>query len=187
MFETLEGDRIRLRKARNGDWKSMLENVWGDEAVYRWMLYAPTHTPEEAVLRFRRSMEYQKDHFAYFIALKETDEAIGLCAIKEAEPGRFEEQGICIGQRHQGKGYGKEILALLLGLAFHELGADLFYYDYFEENVKSRKLAEHFGFLPEETYEMTRPWDGAVKRIVSCILTREKWEGQQEEKEDGKM
>ena len=42
----LEGERIRLRKARESDWSSMLRNVWGDEAVYRWMLYQPTLTEE---------------------------------------------------------------------------------------------------------------------------------------------
>ena len=37
-----------LRKAAEKDWKSMLENVWGDPAVYQWMLFTPTHTEEEA-------------------------------------------------------------------------------------------------------------------------------------------
>ena len=37
-IRTLEGERIRLRKAEEKDWASMLKNVWGDEAVYRWML-----------------------------------------------------------------------------------------------------------------------------------------------------
>ena len=53
------------------------------------------------------------------LARKETDEAIGLCAIRENEPGHFEESGICIGTAFQGKGYGKEIVALLLELVLH--------------------------------------------------------------------
>ena len=77
MFEKLESKNICLRKAKENDWRSMLENVWGDEAVYQWMLYQPTLTEEDAVDRCRRSMQYQKDHFAWFVTLKDTDEAIG--------------------------------------------------------------------------------------------------------------
>ena len=108
MYEVLEGKIIRLRKAREDDYQSMLKHVWSDEAVYRWMLYQPTLTEEDARERCRRSMEYQKDHYAYFVTLKETDEAIGLCAIRENTPGHYDESGICIGTAFQGKGYGKE-------------------------------------------------------------------------------
>ena len=48
MYEVLEGKIIRLRKAREDDYQSMLKHVWSDEAVYRWMLYQPTLTEEDA-------------------------------------------------------------------------------------------------------------------------------------------
>ena len=173
MYETLEGSAIRLRKAKDGDFESMLRHVWSDPDVYRWMLYQPTLTREDAIARCQRSIQYQKDHFAYFVALKETDEAIGLCAIREWEPGRFEESGICIGTAYQGRGFGKELLGLLLDLAFQKLDAKDFRYGYFRENVRSGRLVEHFGFRFDRTYEMVRPWDGRLKTINSCILSRE--------------
>lgn len=176
MVEMLEGEHIRLRKARDEDWPSMLKNVWSDEAVYRWMLYQPTFTEEDAKERCRRSIQFQKDHYAYFVALKDTDEAIGLCALKETAPGHFEESGICIGTKYQGRGYGKEIVSLLLDLAFHQLGAADLRYGYFRDNVRSGKLAEYFGFVRDRSYEMVRPWDGAKKQIESCLLTREQYE-----------
>ena len=175
MFETLEGKNIRLWKAKEADWQSMLKHVWGDETVYRWMLFQPTLTEEDAQERCRRSMEFQKDHYAYFVALKETDEAVGLCAIRENEPGHFEESGICIGTQFQGKGYGKEIVALLLELAFMQLGAEDIRYGYFHDNEKSKKVAEFFGFRYDYTYELIRPWDGSVKTIDSSILTRKEY------------
>lgn len=175
MFEILEGKKIRLRKARESDSLSMLKNVWGDEDVYRWMLYAPTFTAEEALERCRRSMAYQKDHYAYFIALKDPDTAVGLCAIRENEPGHFEESGICIGREHQGKGLGRETLALLLDLAFIKLDAADFRYGYFSDNERSRRLAESFGFQYTGSHVLTHPWDGREIKIDSCILTRENY------------
>ena len=177
MYETLEGKHIILRKAKETDWQSMLANVWGDESVYRWMLFPPTLTEAEAVDRCQRSIRYQKENYAWFVALKDTDEAIGLCAVREYEPGRWEEAGICVGTRFQGKGYGKEIVSLLLNLAFRELGAKDVQYGYFHDNVKSKKVAESFGFRYNRSYDLTRPWDGKVMRIDSCLLTRVEYLG----------
>ena len=153
----------------------MLENVWSDESVYRWMLYTPTFTEEDAVARCERSMRFQQDHLAWFIALRDTDEAIGLCALREDGQGHFEESGICIGTRYQGKGYGREVVRLLLELAFGKMNAADLRYGYFRENERSKKLAESFGFRYDRTYEMVRPWDGETKVIDSCILTRERY------------
>jgi RimJ/RimL family protein N-acetyltransferase len=175
MYDILEGEHIILRKAKEQDYRSMLKHVWSDPEVYRWMLYQPTLTEEDAIDRCHRSMEFQKDHYAYFVADKVTDEAIGLCAMKETEPGHYEESGICIGTAFQGRGYGKEVVALLLELAFKKLGAVDFRYGYYQDNVRSRKVAEYFGFEYDQTYELTRPWDGAEKVIDSCLLTREKF------------
>ena len=175
LYRRIEGEHIVLRKAREDDYKSMLENVWGDEAVYGWMLFQPTFTDEEAIERCKRSMEFQKDHFAYFVALKDTDEAIGLCAMKELEPGHFDESGIGIGTKYQGRGYGKEIVSLLLELAFMDLGAADFRYGYYQDNARSRKVAQSFGFRYDRTEEMTRPWDGARKIIDSCLLSRQEY------------
>ncbi|MCR4577439.1 MAG: GNAT family N-acetyltransferase [Clostridiales bacterium] len=172
MFETLEGERIVLRKARAEDWESMLKNVWGDEEVYKWMLFTPTHTEEDARVRCERSIRFQSEHTAWFVALKDTDEAVGLCAINEYEKGHFEECGICVGTRFQGRGIGREIVKLLLELGFERLGAEDFMYGYFRENLRSKALAEKFGFHYDSTIEMVRPWDGANKVIDRCILTR---------------
>ena len=171
----LIGDHIVLRKAKEEDYRSMQKHVWGDEEVYRWMLFQPALTETEAIERCHRSIQYQKDHLAWFVALKDTDEAVGLCAIKETEPGHYEEAGICIGTAFQGKGYGKEIVSLLLNLAFLKLGAKDVRYGYFQDNVKSKKVAEHFGFVYDRSEEMIRPWDGSLKKIDSCILTRERY------------
>lgn len=75
----------------------------------------------------------------------------------------------------QGKGYGKEVVGLLLDLAFNKLGALDFRYGYYQDNIRSKKVAEYFGFEYEYTYEMTRPWDGSLKVIDSCLLKRDKY------------
>ncbi|MCQ2087812.1 MAG: GNAT family N-acetyltransferase [Bacilli bacterium] len=176
MKDILIGENIILRKAKESDYKSMLENVWSDEEIYKWMLFKPTLTESDAIARTKRSIEFQKDHYAYFIALKATDEAIGLCAINEYEPSKFEECGICIGTKYQGQGYGKEVVTLLLGLVYNELNGKFFKYGYFIENKKSQKLAAYFGFEFLNREEIIRPWDGTKKIVEQCILSKEKYQ-----------
>ena len=176
MIDTLIGEHIILRKAKEDDYLSMLNNVWGDEEVYKWMLYTPTLTIEEAIERNKRSIEYQKNNYAYYIALKDSDIPIGLCAIKEYEDKRFKESGICIGTKYQGKEYGKEVVYLLLQLAFDKLGAESFEYGYFVDNIKSKSLAAYFGFKYDHTEEIIRPWDKQKKIVDLCLLSREDYE-----------
>ena len=134
----------------------MLEEVWGDIEVYKWMLFKPTLTINDAIDRNKRSMEYQRDHFAYYVALKKNNRAIGLCAIKEYKEGFYEESGICIGKKYQGNGYGKEVVKLLLDLAFNKLNAKSFRYGYFKDNIKSKRLALYFNFKYQETEEIIK-------------------------------
>lgn len=176
MKDILIGENIILRKAKESDYKSMLENVWSDEEIYKWMLFKPTLTESDAIARTKRSIEFQKDHYAYFIALKATDEAIGLCAINEYEPSKFEECGICIGTKYQGQGYGKEVLNALLSMVFENLGGELFKYSYFQDNIKSKNLAAYFNFEYSDTSEIIRPWDHAKRTIDNCYLTKLKWQ-----------
>ena len=176
MYDILIGKNIILRKAKENDYKSMLKNVWGNEEVYKYMLYTPTLTIEEAIIRNEKSMEFQKNNFAYYIALKDSDIAIGLCAIREYDSGSYEERGICLGTDYQGKGYGKEVIELLLDLAFNMLNAKDFLYGYFNDNYRSKHLAELFGFKYLKTIEIERPWDKANKIVDLALLTREEYE-----------
>ena len=174
-YELLTGKDIILRKAEENDYKSMLYHIWSDKDVYDRMLFQPNFTEEEALARCRRSILYQKDNFAWFVALKSTNEAIGLCAIRENGAGHFEESGICVGKEFWGRGFGTEIVSLLLDLSFNNLCAEDFRYGFFSDNLRSEKLAKKFGFTYDRTEKMIRPWDGAEKTVVSCLLTKEKY------------
>ena len=175
LYEQLEGNNIVLRKAMNKDYQSMLYNVWGDESVWEYMLFKPVYTLEDAKERCKWSYNYQQENYAYFVALKDNDEAIGLCGIKEYEQGHFEEIGICIGKEYHNRGLGKEIVSLLLELAFDKLDAIDFKYGCFQDNIISRKLVEHFGFHYEYTYSIERPWDKSKKTIDSFLLTQKEY------------
>ena len=175
MINRIEGEHIVLRKARFSDYESMLKNIWSDEDIYKWMLFKPTFTKDEAIDRINRTINFQRDHYAYFVALKDTDEPIGFCGIKEYDTNKYEECGICISKRYQGNGYGKEVVSLLLVLAFNKLNGDTFRYGYFIDNIKSKSVSDYFGFKYDHREELIREWDNKKFIVELCSLKKEEY------------
>ena len=173
MYDLLIGKNIILRKAKESDYKYMLENIWSDPDIYSNMLFKPTLNENDAIERNKRSILFQKDNYSYYVALKDTDIPIGFAGVYEYEPNRYGESGICIAKKYQGLGYGSEVLELLLDLAFNKLDAKYFKYEYFIDNIKSKNLALKFNFKYNETEEIIRPWDNEKKLVDSCLLSKE--------------
>lgn len=172
-FDTLIGKNIILRKAKEKDYLSMFENVWNNEDVYKWMLFTPTTTLEASKVRVHLSIIFQKDHYCYFVSEKETDEAIGFCGVEEIKDGIFRECGICIGTKYQGRGYGKEVLGLLLDLSFNKLEGNTFIYGSFTDNTRSMAMAKKYGFSYLNKETALRNWDKCEKEINNYILTKQ--------------
>lgn len=159
MFDYLEGKNIILRKANQNDLENIFNNVWSDENIAKYMFWKPTKTYEDAVDRLNRTIEFQKIYHAYFVVLKDTDEAIGFSGVYEVEKGVYAESGLCIATKYQGMGYGKELLSLLLNLAFNKLNADKFIYECMNDNIKSKRLCLSFGFKYTHSKLEVRKYD----------------------------
>jgi RimJ/RimL family protein N-acetyltransferase len=78
-----------------------------------------------------------------------------------------------LGRECHGRGYGTEMRAAVLALAFDGLGADLAKSGFFEGNAPSARVSEKLGYLPDgdeiSTVEGRRTVEHRVK------VTRETW------------
>ena len=172
-MEGFTGERIVLRKAKPGDLEAIHENVFSDKELLATMFVKPSESLEETRERLPRTIEFQRDKLCYFIALKDTDEAIGLCGIMEESEGVWSESGLCIARKYQGRGYAAEMWKILLDYGFSECGAETFAYYCMDTNVKSKNLALKFGFRYDSTDTETRSYDGAVFNIERYLLKKE--------------
>lgn len=145
-YQTLEGENIILRKAKEDDLDSIWKNVWVDKSIADNMLWEITTTLEDAKLRLKRTINYQKINYAYFVCLKNTNEPIGFAGIKEIDDNIYEDADICIATKYQRKGYGKEVVKLLQKLIFEELKGERFIYGAFSSNENSKKVCKSQGF-----------------------------------------
>jgi len=171
----LTGERIKLRKARMSDLDAVSSRVYCDAELLKTMFMPISENREEAEKRLERTIGFQKDKPLFFVALRETDEVIGLGGIFQEAPGIYSESGLAIARAFQHRGYGKELLGLLLDLAFTRYHAECFAYYCMEENLHSKNLARHFGFRYDSTKEELREYDQKTFRVQRYLLTREEY------------
>lgn len=171
-MERIETKNLVLRKAKPSDLEAIYKNIWSDESVAQTMLWTPTRSLEDAVSRLERTIKYQSENYGYFVCLKDTDEPIGFGGIGKISDGYYEERGICIARKYQGRGYGKEVLGALLDLVFDHLDGDKCLYGCFSENIRSRNVALHFGFEYFESMDMTREWDHKTFTVDYYTLSK---------------
>ncbi len=154
MIDRLETKNLILRKAKVEDLDLIWKNIWYDRHIAENMLWEVTISLEEAKKRMERTIKYQSEHYAYFVCLKTNDEAIGFCGVNEQEKGIYEESGICIATKYQGRGYGKEVVSALKDLVFSKLKGERFIYGCFQSNEKSKKvcLSQGFKYLKSESH-----------------------------------
>lgn len=153
------GKNIVLRKAKEDDLNDIFYNVWSKKGLCKYMFWEPSTDFASAKDRLNRTIKYQNNSMNYFIALKESDEVIGFCGIKAIDENTYQESGIVISDKYQNKGLGKEVLSLLLDLAFNKLNANSFIYECVDTNVISIKLANHFSFKYINSYNTIREYD----------------------------
>ncbi len=150
----MESKDIFLEKAEFEDWKAIYRNVWSREETARFMYWSITTSEEDAKERIRRTIEYQKTHDAYFVYEKKSGEAVGFVGVQETSPHIWHETGIALGPEYVGKGYGKQILQLLLEHC-RSLGGKIFYYSARSQNTASKTLALSFGFTYQYSEQKT--------------------------------
>lgn len=155
----IETERLLLRKAKMGDLEKIFKNVWSVKKLTKYMLWEVSKTKEEAKERLNNTIKYQKNNYAYFICLKETDEPIGFVGIKEVSKNVYADTGLCISLNNQNKGLGKEVLKALLDFVFYNLNGEKFIYSCMRENVNSKKLCESFNFIYYKSEHKIRDYD----------------------------
>lgn len=155
-FHPLETTDLHLRALRMEDLREYNEGLFGNEQVARYMLFSP----HKNLLQSQESLKRKIDRYAagrnycWGIALRETDELIGLIELV-----RLEEQENCasfvymLSPAYWNRGYGTQALKAVFHFAFEELELRRISADHMTENPASgavmRKAGmRHLGKVP---------------------------------------
>lgn len=155
----MEAEDIVLRKAEFKDWETMYQNVWSRPETALFMQWNITTDETKAKERIRKTIEYQKIHDTYLVFEKKSMQAIGFAGVEEISPHIYQDASIALGPEYVGKGYGKQILLLLLEHC-NALGGKEFLYSTRSCNTASKALAISCGFFYRYTEKMIDPRNG---------------------------
>lgn len=170
-----ESEHIYLKKACMDDTTAMYQNVWSDRDISKYMNFKPIDNLDDAKIMMQQSIEYQKSNMGFLVYDKETDEAIGFAGVKNVSDSDYAESGLCIARKCQGKGYGKELLHVLLNIVFDELHGDKFIYAAMEGNIISINLCRSCGFVYDSSKTVIRKWDNYEYVSEIYILTAQQY------------
>ncbi len=150
----METEDIILGKAKYEDWGSIYRNVWSRPETAEYMVWKVTADEDGARERIQRTIAWQETHDAWLVYEKGSGQAIGFAGVEETEPHIYHETGIALGPEYVGRGYGKQILRLLMEYCI-SLGGQEFYYSTRAGNLASRALALSCGLSYQHSERKT--------------------------------
>jgi ribosomal-protein-alanine N-acetyltransferase len=172
--QTLETERLILRRFTEDDAELMFKNWASDPEVTKYLVYDTCTTLDETKKRIAKWFAYLENYESdvYAIVLKETDEIIGTIdfAVTDAEA-KSAEVGYQLGKAWRGKGFAAEALKALICHLFESVGLNRIWADYDSRNSKSGRVMQKAGLVYEGTSRQCKKCGSElVDRVHYAIL-----------------
>ncbi len=182
--QTIETERLILRKARPEDAQAMFDNWASDDRVTKHMTWQTYSKPEEAEWRISYLLgEYANDNFyEWFIELKEIGQPIGsIGAVRVDDNVQLAHVGYCMGNNWWGKGIMPEALAAVIRFFFEQVGVNRVEACHDINNPNSGRVMAKCGMTYEGTLRQSG-WSnqGINDRAFYGILREEYFAGKKE-------
>ena len=163
--ETIETERLLLRKLNKDDAEAIFSNWASDEEVTKYLSW--NHHLDISTTRYILDLwliEYNNPNTARFgIVLKETNELIGAIDVVDYIDGT-PEVGYCLSRKHWNKGYMSEVCNAFVSY-LNELGYQEILIEADERNIGSNRVIEKCGF--EFTHQETKPCSSFKPNIIT--------------------
>lgn len=182
--ETIETERLVLRRLMPEDAPDMFKNWASDPAVTRWLRWEPHKDVFEtyALLTAWAELYQNPDYYQWAITEKGQDKAIGSISLMrelvvdshhEKWPGAdlsdgIWEPGYCLGRAFWGKGYMTEALRAVVDYWFNRLGGSWLTCCHAKGNPASGAVMKKTGFVYDHEAQYHK-FDGTP---VDCLVYR---------------
>lgn len=172
------GERIRLRHIERDDLPFFVEWLNDPEVRHGIMLYLPLSIAEEEQW-FEKTLAAPQDERPLVIEIKAAEDwkMIGNCSFHNLDwRSRNAELGIFIGDKSNwDKGYGTEVMGLLLKHGFSTLNLHMIYLRVYEDNHRAIRAYEKAGFIIDGTLRQMFYRDGVYLDVIFMSLLRTEW------------
>ena len=177
--QTLETDRLILRKACKGDAEPMFRNWASDPEVTKYLTW-PTHNSiavSEMVIGSWIS-EYEKEnYYQWMIVPRELGEPIGsISVVRQNDRIEEAEIGYCIGSRWWHKGIVSEALAAVIEYLFAEVGMNRSAARHDPNNPQSGGVMRKCGMKYEGTSRSSDRNNQGICDAAHYAILRSEWQ-----------
>lgn len=179
--QTIETERLILRKYRPEDAQAMFDNWAGDEKVTKYMTWQTYENAQaaDAYIAYVRG-NYANDHYYdWVIELKEIGQPIGsIGAVYVKDDVQLAHVGYCMGSKWWGQGIMPEALAAVIQFFFEQVGMNRVEACHDVNNPNSGKVMAKCGMQYEGTLRQSG-WNnqGINDRAFYGILWEEYFSG----------
>lgn len=175
----IETERLRVRLVTESDLPALLE-VNGDEEVNRYLPSTPWRSFAEAEAWFKRvtALMATGKGLLFVVATRETDRAIGTCALFGLEEeNAHAELGYVLGRSHWGQGLMREALTDLITCIFQTMTVRRLEAQLDSRNTTSSSLLRRLGFTRDGVLRQRWTTRGEISDVEIHSLLRQEWPG----------
>lgn len=183
--QTIQTERLVLRRFTVDDAQAMFENWANDERVSRYLTWNP-HKSQEATRRLLVSWceEYQKPN-VYNWLMEYSGVPIGsISVVRFSEQSEYAELGYCMGYDYWNKGFMSEAAGAVINYLFSEVGVNRVGISHAIKNPASGRVAQRCGLTYEGTKrEYFKALNGEFLDISDYGIIRSEWEKQKNQRQ----
>lgn len=176
---TLETDRLILRRFEITDAKEMYENWASDDNVTKYLMW-PTHTSiaiSETIINEWVASYVNDNFYQWAILLKEENKLVGSISIVDSDDTTFMlHAGYCIGKKWWHRGITSEALKCVIDYLFNETMVKRIESRHDPRNVHSGEVMKKCGMVYEGTHRSSDWNNQGICDASYYSILREEWE-----------
>ncbi len=176
--QTLETERLILRKFEISDAENMFKNWSSDSEVTKFLTWETHKSIDDSkeIISFWIH-EYEKpDFYQWAIVLKETNEVIGsITVVKIMEQVNLVETGYAISRKFWGKGITTEAFKKVIEFLFEKVGVNKIQAKHDYRNPASGKVMKKCGLIYEGTLRQKGFCNAGVGDLVYYGMLKEEY------------
>lgn len=163
----LEGLRVRLRPVRPDDAPAAFPLVHGVRPVLDWLCWQGPRDLDELRAAYSQWRSVASEGADYHLAVEDVADGsfLGTASLRFAGHPHVGDLGYWLGVPHHGRGFGTELVALLVHLGFDVLGSTALTAEVYPGNAASVAVLERNGFRLARPARVAPPGPGSPERV----------------------
>ena len=177
--QTIDTERLTLRRFKIEDAQAMFDNWASDERVTRYLTWIPHESPKFTKQLLEDWCAAYENPNCYHWAIEFEGEAIGgISVVQLSERSEYAELGYCVGYDYWNKGIMSKAAKAVIRYLFAEVGLHRIGISHAVQNPASGRVAQKCGMTYEGTKrEFFQSSAGEFLDIAEYAILKSEWNG----------